>query len=315
MTWDPVALPRQEGKTFVVTGATAGIGYFVAEQLASTGARVVIAARSPQRIQRAFDAIRTEVPDALLDSVPLDLASLASVADAAAAIRALGPIDGLINNAGLVNAPGNSVRDRMTTADGHEMVVGANFLGHFALTAQVFPALAPQGRVIGLGSDSTKMVRLDADDLWSERRYRAFRAYAFSKHAVQGFIVELDRRLRAAADARMALLAHPGYANGSLSAKRAGITDDLPRADRLVGAIIPFLAQGKDRGAWPVVRAALDPSAQSGEYYGPSGLLAGKPVLVKPVASSAAPDFGARLWADAEEKSGAEFRIAHSSEG
>jgi len=309
VSWEPTALPSQEGRTFVVTGGTAGIGYFVAEQLAATGARVVVAARSPERTRVALDAIRERVPDAILDSVPLDLTSLSAVRAAADRILALGGIDGLVNNAGLVSAPGNRMGGRQVTVDGHELVVGTNYLGHFALTALVFPSLRPGGRVVGLGSDSTRMVRLDPADLWSERRYRAFRAYAFSKHAVQGFGLELHRRLAAAGDSRGSLLAHPGYANGALSAPRPGINDGLPFGERFVAVLIPWLAQGKDRGAWPVVRAALDPEARSGEFYGPDGLLAGRPVLAKPTRSSARPEFGAALWEQSERLAGVRFPL------
>ncbi|HXR44662.1 MAG TPA: SDR family NAD(P)-dependent oxidoreductase, partial [Pseudolysinimonas sp.] len=227
------------------------------------------------------------------------------VREAAAELRALGPLDALINNAGQVGAG----RRRQTTVDGFERTVGGNFLGHFALTAQVFPALARNGRVIGLGSDSTRMVRLDAGDLYSQRRYRPFRAYAFSKHAVQGFAYELDRRLRAAASERMSLLAHPGFATDALAPKRA-IGNPHSRLQRIGERLVGFVGQGKDHGAWPSVRAALDPDAESGEYYGPSGRLAGRPILTTPVASSPDPAFGAALWTEAEELSGVRFEVA-----
>ncbi len=105
-------------------------------------------------------------------------------------MRALGPIGGLINNAGLVSPPAR----RATTEDGHELIVGTNFFGHFALTAQLWPAMTATARVVGLGSMATRMVRLDPSDLLSDRRYRPFRAYGLSKHAVHGFAFELDRR-------------------------------------------------------------------------------------------------------------------------
>jgi NAD(P)-dependent dehydrogenase (short-subunit alcohol dehydrogenase family) len=161
--WDPRHLPSQTGKTFVVTGGNAGIGYFTGEQLAEAGGRVIIAARNRDKADVAMGAIRSRVPRAEVSFVHLDLTSLASISDAAGAISADGPIDALVNNAGLVIAPGR----RRVTADGLELLVGGNALGHFALTAQLFPALAPGGRVVGLGSMSTRMVRLDPSDLLS----------------------------------------------------------------------------------------------------------------------------------------------------
>jgi len=309
MSWDPRALPRQEGRVAVVTGGSSGIGYFVVEQLASAGARVVVAARSPERAERALASIRERVPGADVAAVELDLSALASVRVSADRLLAAGGLDLLIANAGVVAAPGSPVGPRRRTADGHELVVGTNLLGHFALAALLWPGLREGGRVVSLGSDSTRMVRFDPADLWSERRYAPFRAYAFSKHAVQLFALELHRRIRAAGDSRASLLAHPGYANGALSEPRPGIDEPAARLERAVAALGRGIAQGKDRGAWPVVRAALDPRAVSGQYYGPSGLLAGSPVLVRPVRTSERPELGAALWSDAERRSGIRFEV------
>ena len=304
MSWDPQHLPSEAGRTFVVTGGNAGIGYFTAEQLASTGARVILASRSAEKAERAIASIGERVAGADLDFVTLDLSSLSSVASAATALRAHGPIDGLINNAGLVSPPAR----RATTSDGHEIVVGSNFFGHFALTAQLWPALTPTGRVVGLGSMATRLVRLDPSDLLSDRSYRPFRAYAFSKHAVHGFAFELDRRIRAAGLARLSLLAHPGFSVDGLSERRPGI-NDISRGERLRDGLLALAAQGKHQGAWPTVRAALDPDAESGQFYGPSRNMSGPPVAIAPVASSATPEFGAHLWALAEERTSVTFAV------
>jgi NAD(P)-dependent dehydrogenase (short-subunit alcohol dehydrogenase family) len=164
--------------------------------------------------------------------------------------------------------------------------------------------------VVGLGSMSTRMVRLDPADLLSERRYRPFRAYAFSKHAVHGFAVELDRRLRAAGDSRRSLLAHPGFAVSGLAARRPGVTDQA-RWRRLSEVVLfSVVGQGKDDGAWSSVRAAIDPDAGSGTFFGPSRmLLTGRPAPLAPVTSSASPEFGRRLWELAEEMTGVRFEI------
>ena len=304
MSWDPRRLPSAAGRTLVVTGGNAGIGYFTAEQLASSGARVILASRSMQKAERAIASIAERVAGAELDVVPLDLASLSSVAAAAQRLRAMGPIDGLINNAGVVSPPAR----RATTADGHELVVGSNFFGHFALTAQLWDAMSPTGRVVGLGSMATRLVRLDPSDLLSDRRYRPFRAYGLSKHAVHGFAFELDRRIRAAGEQRLSLLAHPGFAVDGLAERRPGI-NDVSSGERLRDRVLSLGAHGKDRGAWPTVRAALDPDAVSGQFYGPSRNMSGPPVTITPVASSATPEFGAHLWALAEERTGVPFTV------
>jgi NAD(P)-dependent dehydrogenase (short-subunit alcohol dehydrogenase family) len=304
VSWDPRHLPDQAGKTFVVTGGNGGIGYFTSEQLAGAGGRVVLASRSRGKAETAMASIRERVPGADLAFVELDLTSLASVARAAEELRAMpGGIDVLINNAGLVISPAR----RTVTEDGLEILVGGNALAHFALTAQVFPAIRPHGRVVGLGSMATRMTRLGAD-LLSEKRYSPFRAYAFSKHAVHGFAFELDRRLRAAGDTRESLLAHPGFAITGLAERRPGV-NDLSRGRRIAETSMAFVGQGKDQGAWPTVRAATDPDAVSGQFYGPSRTLTGPPIVLAPVASSASADFGRMLWQLAEEKTGVRFEV------
>jgi NAD(P)-dependent dehydrogenase (short-subunit alcohol dehydrogenase family) len=265
----------------------------------------VIAARYAPKAQEAIASIRSRVPRADVTHVPFDLTSLASIRQTADDIAGLGGADVLVNNAGLVFPPPT----RRTTEDELELLVGGNFVGHFALTALVFPVL--RDRVVGLGSLSTAMVRLDVDDLMSTRRYRPFRAYAFSKHAVHGFALELDRRLRAVGDARKSLLAHPGYAVNELAEKRPGVISNSRGWQRLGGLLSAPVGQGKDHGAWPVVRAAADPEAESGEFYGPGAMfgMRGTPSVQAPVTSSAHPAFGGRLWSLAEQWSGVRFEV------
>ncbi|MFD5028801.1 SDR family NAD(P)-dependent oxidoreductase [Streptomyces sp. NPDC058373] len=300
--WNPLSLPSQRGRTVVVTGGNAGIGYFIVEQLAQAGARVVIASRSQQKARTAISAVKERVGATDLDFVALDLSSMESVREAAEQLNALDRIDVLINNAGITDAG----KRREVTKDGHELVVGTNFLGHFALTALVFRSIQPEGRVVGLGSLSAASTKLEADDLYSERDYQPSRAYGFSKHAVHGFAFELDRRLRAVGDSRASLLAHPGWASDKFTPRVPGVNDNPSK----VPNPLP-MPQGKDKGAWPIVRAATDPDAESGTYFGPGGTggLAGNPVRATPPESSAAPAFGGALWKDAEQRSGVTFAL------
>jgi NAD(P)-dependent dehydrogenase (short-subunit alcohol dehydrogenase family) len=285
VSWDPAALPDQSGRTVVVTGGNAGIGFQAVRQLAGAGARVVVAARSPSKAQDAMEAVRAETPGASLAFVRLDLASLDSVRAAAAEIRALGPIDVLVNNAGRTD----TIPTREETEDGLELVVGTNAFGPFALTGLVLPALAPAGRVVGLGSFATRMVKLDTDDLQSERRYKGFRAYGLSKHAVHALAFELARRFEEAGRAQRSLVAHPGFS--------------LDRGS------FPFVLQSKERGAWPVVRAALDPDAANGTFWGPRFGLTGPPRQAEPVAASAAVEAGAEVWRQAEAATGVTYEL------
>lgn len=306
MSWNPANPPRQDGRTFVVTGGNAGLGYFTAEQLAATGAHVVLATRNPARAELAARSIRANVAGASIDSITVDLASLDSVAEAGTRLGDYGRIDGLILNAGATTGSG----ERQQSVDGLELTMATNFIGHFALTTLAWPALTrtPGSRVVGLGSLSTLLVHPHAGDMLSRRNYNFFRAYAFSKHAVHGFTLELDRRLRESSVDVTALLAHPGYAIDGLSPLRPGIADRTPLM-RAGAAAIAFATQGKNRGAAPTVRAALDPSLTGGEFIGPQHLTRGRPVPQHPAGTSASREFGGHIWALAEEWTGRDFDV------
>ncbi|MEP6482300.1 MAG: SDR family NAD(P)-dependent oxidoreductase [Rhodoglobus sp.] len=304
MNWDPRHLPSQAGKTIVVTGAGRGVGYFVAEQLAGAGARVIMTTRTKADADAAAAALRTEVPQAQLEFVTLDLASLASIRTAAPELAAFGPIDVLINNAGKTSG----AKQRETTADGLEVMVGTNAYGPFALTALLFPSIT--GRVVSLGSLATRLTKADLADLQQEHgTYSVSKAYAYSKHAVHAFAFELDRRLRAAGSGIESVLAHPGFALDGSAPRRAGVTDRNSAGQRFGERLMRPMAHGKNRGAWPVVRAAIDPSAESGQFYGPARSVTGPPVLATAVAQSADPAFGAEFWRLAEEATGVSFAV------
>jgi NAD(P)-dependent dehydrogenase (short-subunit alcohol dehydrogenase family) len=164
MTWDPLHLPDQHGKTFVVTGGNAGIGYFAAEQLARAGGHVVIASRNPDKVAIAQAAIRGEVPDASLGFVRLDLTSLASVRDAAAELSALPRIDAIVLNAGVMSMPGK----KETTEDGFPPMIGS-YLGNFALTAGILNSSEP-GRIVHTSSGFVRRAKLDISDLTAPPR-------------------------------------------------------------------------------------------------------------------------------------------------
>ena len=289
--------------TYVVTGGSRGIGYFVAEQLAAAGHRVVIAARDEKRADAAAASIRRHVPGAVIDFIALDTASLDSVARAA---RALGPTDGLALNAGLTSATDG----REVTVDGLERVVATNYLGHFALVAQAFPKLAPTARVVSMGSMSTRLVRADlANLLQSEGRYSSSKAYAYSKHAMQAFGLEFDRRLRVGGSGIQSLIAHPGFALDVQAVPRPGINDGMSRRNRLGQQLLRPMTQGKDAGAAAMVRALTDPAAMGGEYYGPPNGLKGRPRAIDAVAQDRSTEFGAELWQLSEQFTGIKFDV------
>ncbi|HEY0258917.1 MAG TPA: SDR family NAD(P)-dependent oxidoreductase, partial [Lacisediminihabitans sp.] len=297
MGWDPRRLPDQTGKTFVVTGGNAGIGYFISEQLAAAGGTVVIAARTPRKADAAIASICTVVPGASITSATLDLSSYETVRAGAAELGSLGRIDALIENAGAVMPS----RERQETVDGNELMFGTNHLGHFLLTALLYPLLrnTPGSRVVTMGSAATRLRPIDLDDLQSTRKYSGFSAYAQSKHATQAFGFELDRRLRASASSVTALVAHPGGAQDGNSPARPGVIEPTV-AERARAKLLFVVGGGKDKGAWPAVRAALDPDAQGGQYWGPRWSIGGPPVVQKPVSSSHSEELGRALWGISE---------------
>jgi NAD(P)-dependent dehydrogenase (short-subunit alcohol dehydrogenase family) len=310
VTWNPTELPRREGHTFVVTGANAGLGYFTAEQIARTGAHVVLACRNPVKTDAALAAIRRRVPGAVLSTAQIDVSDLESVRSASAVLGELPRIDGLILNAGIVHPP----REREVSVDGNELVFATNFLGHFALTAALLPRLVatPGSRVIALGSMITRLMDSPLSDVQLTSGYNQWKAYAQSKIAMQVFGFELDRRLRATgqggAQGVQALVAHPGYSISGLTPSIRGVNEP-EREKRVSGALQSFAAQGKDRGAWPTVRAVLDPTAVGGEFYGPRFLTQGQPTVQTPTRRSRDTDVAAMLYERAEEFTGDEFPI------
>ncbi|MEU8499886.1 SDR family NAD(P)-dependent oxidoreductase [Streptomyces lavendulae] len=263
--WNVRRLPRADGSVFLVTGANAGIGYFVAEQLSATGATVVLGSRDPAKADVAMASIRARVAGARVRAVRLDLADLSSLRPV---VESLGVdrLDAVVHNAGVaLDDP-----PRRETGDGHELMFGTNHLGHFALTARLMPLLsaAPAARVVTVGSFAAKSERLDLDDLQSGNDYRPKRSYGRSKLAQMYFGFELDRRLRAVGSRVASVVVHPGGALDSLTPSRPPIQVRTAGA-RLSAAPAALLVQGKHAGAWPAVRAVLDPAVDGGQLWGP----------------------------------------------
>jgi NAD(P)-dependent dehydrogenase (short-subunit alcohol dehydrogenase family) len=179
--WTTTDIPDQHGRMALVTGANTGIGFHQALELARKGAHVLLAARDPERGRTARSAILQELPAANVELVRLDLADLESVRHLADQLldRDHG-LDLLINNAGVMAVP-----QRQTTAQGFELQLGTNHLGHFALTGRLLPALLarPVSRVVTVSSLNHRMGAIRLDDLQSERGYSPWQAYNQSKLA------------------------------------------------------------------------------------------------------------------------------------
>ncbi|HEY2557305.1 MAG TPA: SDR family NAD(P)-dependent oxidoreductase [Diaminobutyricibacter sp.] len=301
------SVPDQTGKVVVVTGANSGIGYFTSEQLAAAGAHVVLACRSRERGHAALAAIRGRVPGASVELIDLDVTEPDSIRAASDVLAARGRLDALVENAGMVHPPAK----RETDARGNELVLSTNVLGHFALTALLYPTLTgtPGARVVTLGSLSSRLSTFRVDDLQLVRGYTGWRAYAQSKIAVQAFGFELDRRLRLARSGVTSLVAHPGYSISGRTPRIRGVNEPT-RVTRFVDNLQALGTQGKDHGAWPIVRAVTDPDARGGDYWGPRYLTRGVPTRQRPTSTSSDPRVGARLWSRLEEFTGVRFDVS-----
>ncbi|AEE46532.1 oxidoreductase [Cellulomonas fimi] len=293
-------VPDLSGRVAVVTGANGGLGRATARVLGAHGAHVVLAARDVSRADAARDAILAEHPGASLATVRLDLASLASVRDAAAGILADHPrVDLLVNNAGVMATPFR------TTEDGFELQLGVNHLGHWALTALLVPALlrAPAARVVSVTSTAHHGgAVLDPDDLLWADHYDPWRAYYRSKLANFHFALGLQRAFAAAGAPAASLLAHPGLARTGLQETTVA-NGGGGRSAGFWLAMVHRFGMSAEGGAVPQLRAATDPHARGGELYAPRWVNVGpavrRPVLRRDV------DAGVRtLWRVSEDLTG-----------
>ncbi|MBS4102803.1 SDR family NAD(P)-dependent oxidoreductase [Tsukamurella paurometabola] len=304
MSWTENDVPTQTGRVAVVTGANTGLGFETARVLAQKGAEVVLAVRDTAKGAEAARRIAAVAPGATVRVQRLDLGSLAAVREAAAELRASTPrVDLLVNNAGVMYPP------KQTTADGFELQFGTNHLGHFAWTAQVLDLLldVPGSRVVTVASIAHRIrAAIHFDDLQWERSYDRVAAYGQSKLANLLFHYELQRRLEARGAERgtVALAAHPGIADTEL-------VRNLPALLQKAQAVAPLFSHDAEHGALPQLRAATDPGALGGQYYGPDGLgeRRGAPRVVTSSEQSYDLDLQRRLWAVSEELTGVAFPV------
>ena len=306
MPWTTADLPDLTGRVAVVTGANSGLGYETALALAGCGAQITMAVRDIAKGDNAATEMRRAHPDAVIEVSELDLASLASIREFASRWSADHPngLDLLINNAGVMALP------HRLTADGFEMQIGTNHLGHFALTGLLLPALVARhrSRVVTVSSFAHRMGRLSLDDLMGEKRYRAWGAYGQSKLANLLFTGELQRRLDRAHLSVKAMAAHPGYSNTNLqsaSAKMKGQSFQATVTDRMNDV----MAQSASMGALPTLFAATAPGLPGDSFVGPNGFmeLRGYPQLVGRSARAADAADAAALWSASEQLTGVTY--------
>jgi NAD(P)-dependent dehydrogenase (short-subunit alcohol dehydrogenase family) len=275
--WTAAQLPDLSGQTVVVTGASSGIGAVTAGELSRAGAKVVLGVRDVAKGEAAAARMAGET-----DVRRLDLTDLASVREFAGGWA--GHLDILINNAGIMMVPAGR------TADGFELQIGTNHLGHFALTNLLLPQIT--GRIVTVTSDLHKIGKIKVDDLnWENRTYKPLGAYCQSKLANVLFTLELQRRLTSSGSAVRAVAAHPGVAETNLISHVGGFQGAVSKL--FLGPI----TQDGEHGALPTLYAATR-DIPGGSYVGPDGLIhtKGYPEISKPSKLSRNADLARRLW-------------------
>ena len=303
-TWTSAQMPDQTDRRVVVTGASSGLGEITARELARKGAQVVLAVRNLGKGEASAARIRDAVPDARVEVRELDLSSLESVRTFASGLVSDWPaFDVLVNNAGIMQTPPSR------TADGYELQLGTNHLGHFALTGLLLKALG-QGdrpRVVVVASNEHKGGHLDFDNLQLDRDYAPRKSYQRSKLANVLFGLELDRRLRAAGSPIICALAHPGYSATNLQS--TGPTAFLTGLGFRLGNAV--FAQPAAQGALPQLFAATAAEVQGGQYFGPDGFMEmrGHPVVVQVSDEGRDPEVARQLWTVSEELTGVTFPL------
>ena len=300
--WTVSQIPDLTGKVVVVTGANSGIGLVTARELARKGADTILACRSVDRGQSATEALRAEVPDARVTLMALDLGSLASIERFARLfIKTQSRLDVLVNNAGIMAVPYSH------TADGFESQMGVNHLGHFALTGSLLDVLlsTPGGRVVTVSSTAHRIGKMDFDNLLYENgRYSVLGAYCRSKLANLLFTYELQRRFENLGVEALALAAHPGSSPTNLGDHLQGNW-----SFKLAKPFFYVFSHSAEMGALPTLRAAADPTAEGGQYFGPHGFMGqrGFPIVVSSTTASHSEEDAQRLWRLSEKLTGVHY--------
>lgn len=304
-----ITVPDLSGKRALVTGGSDGIGLGIAARLAAAGAELLLPVRNRGKGEAAAAQVRATAPGAVVHLHDLDLSSLESVDRLGQTLRSEGaPIHLLVNNAGVMTPP-----DRQTTADGFELQLGTNHLGHVALVAHLVPLLrAGRARVTSQVSIAAASGSIHWDDLSWERSYDGMRAYRQSKIMLGLFGLELDRRSRELGWGITSNLAHPGVAPTSLLAARPELQRD---SDTLGVRVIRWLSRrglvvGTPATAGlPALMAATHLGSEGGRMYGPSGFrhVGGAPAeqrLYRPLLDE---EEARRVWLASEKLTGLTF--------
>jgi len=307
MSWSTKNIPDLHGKVAVVTGANGGLGLASAKALAGNGAHVVMAARNQAKAADAHAEILAAHPDASLEIVELDLGSLASVEAAANQIAGRHDrIDILMCNAGVMAMP------QGTTEDGFDTQMGINVLGHWAFISHLLPILVttPGARVVTLSSTAQHVGRaIDPADPHMRKNFDEWRMYGQTKLAMRHLAVGLQTQFDQAGVDAKALSAQPGMTNSDLQTTTTQAHDGNGLLGNFFEKWTKAAGMSTDHGALSQLRAAVDPEAPGGGFYGPLFVTNGPPVgkpLVRPGSDAAIE----ALWQVAERETGRKVDVS-----
>ena len=302
--WTPKYLGSQKGKTYLITGGNAGIGYEATKLLASKGAKVIILSRNEQKVNASIQEIKKQDPKADIEFIKLDLASLESVRNAAKTIdNSVEKIDALICNAAIAQ-----IATQKLTVDGFESQLGVNYYGNFLLSALLFDKINnSKGRIVYVSSLGYKMglKRIQFEDLNFNKNYHPNNVYSHSKLALMIFAYELQRRVKKEKKNVEIQVCHPG------SSKTTLIRDDASFATRVMFKLIFPFFQSAQNGAWPQVLCATEKGLEEETFYGATK----RAESIGPIGKSTLHYFALdeeaakKLWTVSEEKTGFKWSL------
>jgi NAD(P)-dependent dehydrogenase (short-subunit alcohol dehydrogenase family) len=306
-TWSAADAGDLTGRVALVTGANSGIGYETTRVLADLGAHVIMACRDREKAARARDKLESQLDRSSLELLDLDLSELASVRTAAERVVAQhARLDLLINNAGVMGTPYHQ------TADGFELQMATNHLGHFALTGLLVDRLVTteRSRIVTVSSHMHRLGRIKVDDVATTKPRNSWIEYSTTKLANLLFVAELSRRLEAGGFRTMALAAHPGWTRSNLAGTGATLSNSRVRR-RLSRAAGAHLGQSAAAGALPVLCAATSSHVHTGQYLGPGGAFGmyGPPRVARSSRRASDVKTAARLWDASEELTGVRYSV------
>lgn len=295
MIWSIETMAEQTGKVAIITGSNTGLGFKSALELARKGATVILACRNTEKGSQAVQRIKQQVPHASVELMLLDLLDKSSIVQFTEQFkRNYQRLDVLINNAAVVN-----LDNLQHTADGQEMHMATNHLGHFMLTALLADLLmhTDKARVVTISSAMYRYGVIDFNDFkWEKRPYHRMKAYSDSKLANLLFSYQLQKYFESKGADTLSLAAHPGL-TASERQQNSGVG----------GFVGKWIASPIEKGARSPLLCATASFVKGGDFYAPRFQARGKPALQKLKDDVINTELAQKLWIYSEQITGIKF--------